>query len=85
VTNNNDSRKVLATVAGTIHDFTLQYPAMWIFAKGSTLSRTRLYRMGITNHWNEISNEFELFGLIQREWEAFEKKKDYEAFLIRRK
>lgn len=26
VTNNSDSRKVLTTVAATLHDFTLQYP-----------------------------------------------------------
>jgi hypothetical protein len=50
VTNNNDSHKVLATVAATVHDFTIQYPKAIIFAKGSTHSRTRLYRMGITNH-----------------------------------
>lgn len=51
VTNNNDSRIVLATVAATIHDFTIHYPNAMVIAKGSTHSRTRLYRMGITNHW----------------------------------
>jgi len=85
VTNNNDSRKVLATVAATIHDFTLQYPDAWIIAKGSTLSRTRLYRMGITNHWAEISVEFEVFGLKDDLWQPFEKRRDYQAFLIRHK
>jgi hypothetical protein len=85
VTNNNDSRKVLATVAATIHDFTLQYPGVWIVAKGSTHSRTRLYRMGITNHWNEITPEFEIFGLFDDKWEPFEIRRDYTAFLVRRK
>lgn len=85
VTNNNDSRKVLATVAATIHDFILQYPDAWIIAKGSTLSRTRLYRMGITNHWAEISVEFEVFGLKDDLWEPFEMRRDYQAFLIRHK
>ena len=85
VTNNNDSRKVLATVAATVRDFTLQYPDAWIIAKGSTLSRTRLYRIGITNHWNEISAEFEIFGLKDGSWKAFEMRRDYEAFLVRRK
>ena len=45
ITNNNDSRKVLATVAATVYDFTLRNPDTWIFAIGATLSRTRLYRM----------------------------------------
>jgi hypothetical protein len=85
VTNNNDSRKILATVAAAIHDFTLQYPGVWIFAKGSSLSRTRLYRMGITNHWDQIDSDFELFGLTEIEWERFEKRREYDAFLIRRK
>ncbi|MEJ0104387.1 MAG: hypothetical protein WDO19_18270 [Bacteroidota bacterium] len=36
VTNNSDSRKVLATVAATLHDFTLQYPEAIVLAKGSS-------------------------------------------------
>ena len=85
ITNNNDSRKVLATVAATIHDFTIQYHNAWVVAKGSTPSRTRLYRIGITNHWKEISVDFEVFGLTNEQWEPFEQRKNYEAFLIRRK
>lgn len=58
VSNNNDSRIVLATVAATIHDFTIHYPNAIIIARGSTHSRTRLYRMGITNHLKEICMDF---------------------------
>lgn len=85
VTNNNDSRKVLATVAATVHDFTLQYPRSVILAKGRTHSRTRLYRMGITNNWQEISLDFEVYGLLDGTWELFQQGKDYTAFLVRRK
>ena len=85
VTNNNDSRKVLATVASTVHDFTLEYPETWVVAKGSTVSRTRLYRMGITNHWEEIKKDFKVFGLKDAAWQPFELRRDYEAFLIRRR
>src|SRR5258708_13508307 len=63
VTNNNDSRKVLATVAATVHDFTLQYPDAWIIAKGSSHARTRLYSMGTSNYWTEISKQFKVFEL----------------------
>ena len=85
VTNNNDSRKVLITVAATVHDFTLQYPGAWIIAQGRTHSRTRLYRMGITNNWPEISRDFEIYGLKDQKWELFGPGRDYEAFLVRRK
>jgi hypothetical protein len=41
--------------------------------------------MGITNHWNEISTDFEVFGLKESTWESFKARRDYEAFLVRRK
>ncbi len=85
VTNNNDSRIVLATVAAAVHDFTVNYPNAVVIAKGSTHSRTRLYRMGITNHWKEISADFEVYGLKDADWELFAERRDYEAFLIHRK
>jgi hypothetical protein len=85
VTNNNDSRKVLATVVATVHDFTQLHPKAWVIAKGNTQSRTRLYRIGITNYLREISKEFELYGLKDNQWQRFEKRKDYEAFLVKRK
>jgi len=85
VTNNNDSRKVLATVAAIVDVFTLKYPGAWVMAKGSTRSRNRLYRMGISNHWHEIKKRFEVFGLKKVKWELFRPHSDYEAFLIRRR
>jgi hypothetical protein len=50
VTNNDDSQKVLATVASTLYVFTEKHPNVWIYAAGSTEARTRLYRIGITNN-----------------------------------
>lgn len=85
ITNNADSRKVLATVASTVYDFTGNYPGALIIAKGSTVSRTRLYRMGITNHRKQISADFEVYGLSGNNWEPFKERRDYEAFLIHRK
>lgn len=85
VTNNNDSKKVLSTVAAIVIDFTKEYPESWVLAKGSTHSRTRLYRMGIANHFIEITEIFEVYGLVEVSWVSFERRKDYDAFLIRRK
>lgn len=47
ISNNGDSEKVLATVSATVYAFTDKYPHTWIYATGSTESRTRLYQMGI--------------------------------------
>lgn len=85
ITNNADSKKVLVTVAMIVNDFLLKYPDMWVFAIGSTRSRTRLYRMGVTNQWHAINTDFEVYGLRNKEWELFELRKDYDAFLVRRK
>ncbi len=63
VTNNNDSQKVLATVALTLYAFTANYPDATIIAAGSTEVRTRLYRMGITNNLKDIEKDFIVYGL----------------------
>lgn len=85
ITNNNDSKKILATVATVVHAFTEQYPNALIFATGSTASRTRLYRMGITNHWEAINKDFDVYGLKKNNWEPFIKGENYDGFLVRRK
>jgi hypothetical protein len=84
-TDNNDSNKILATVAAIAQDFTIVFPDVRIMAKGSTHSRTRLYRMGITKNWGFISTEFEIYGYIKGRWELFEFSKDYDGFLVHRK
>jgi len=84
ITNNNDSQKVLATVALTVLRFFEKNPHKFVFAVGSTKSRTRLYRMGISNNLEEIKENFEVFGYNDAKWEVFSKEKDYEAFLIRK-
>ena len=85
VSNNGDTNMVLATVAATVIDFTNRYPDAWVFATGSTASRTRLYRMGIANNLNEVEGLFEVLGLVNEYWQTFEKNTNYEAFLIKRK
>ncbi len=86
VTNNGDSLKVLATVASTVYAFTEKHPNAWIIATGSTSVRTRLYRMGITNNLDEISEDFIIFGYTKDEqWVEFEIGDDYEAFLVTKK
>ena len=85
ITNNNDSQKVLATVAATVYAFMYKYPNAWVAATGSTKARTRLYQMGISNHLEEIAADFLVFGRKDNAWQPFEKNVKYDAFLITRK
>ena len=85
ITDNKDSKKVLATVASTVYAFTYKYPDAWVAATGSSKARTRLYQMGISSHLEEISADFIVFGRKNKIWHPFEKNIEYDAFLIRRK
>jgi len=86
ISNNEDRDIVLATVANTIATFCDYYGNHYIYAEGSTASRTRLYQMGITSLWNEISADFEVYGLKDSTWKLFVPYSlNYEAFLVRRK
>lgn len=82
ISNNGDSEKVLATVAMTLFTFTTQYPEAKIYITGSTKSRTRLYRIGISRHLCSIEMDFKVQGLLDGNWQPFRKDVPYEAFLI---
>ena len=85
ISNNGDSEKVLATVVATLYAFTDKHQDALVYATGSTKSRTRLYRMGITKYLEEAQQDFEIYGEIEDDWEEFQKDVDYEAFLVKRK
>jgi hypothetical protein len=86
VSNNGDMPKVLATVAASTIAFTNEYPQAWIYATGSTDSRTRLYQRSVEKMFSEISKHFEVYGLFNNNWEEFiPKTKEYTAFLIKRR
>jgi len=85
ISNNGDSEQVLATVVSAVYAFTEMERENWVYATGSTKSRTRLYRMGITKYFEEVKEDFLIFGLKEGEWENFEKDVEYTAFLVRRK
>jgi hypothetical protein len=85
VSNNGDSEKILATIVSSVYAFTDKENEAWVYATGSTPSRTRLYRMGITKYLEEVQQDFEIYGLLLGEWQNFEKDIDYTAFVVRRK
>ena len=85
VSNNGDSEQVLATVVSAVYSFTEVNPEFWVYATGSTKSRTRLYRMGITKYIDQIEKDFHVFGQLEGEGEEFQKDIDYSAFAVLRK
>jgi Family of unknown function (DUF6934) len=85
ISNNGDSEKVLATVVATLYAFFDKHKETMVYATGSTKSRTRLYRMGITKYIDEIIKDFEIYGELENGWEEFQKEVDYESFLVKLK
>ena len=85
ISNNGDSEKVLASVVSALYAFTDRFPDAYVYATGSTKARTRLYRIGITNNLIEIRKDFNIYGMLNDNWEYFQKETDYEAFLVQRK
>jgi hypothetical protein len=85
ISDNKDSVRVLATVAETVYRFTSKFPNASVLATGSTLARTRLYRIGISNYLEQIEQDFNVFGFINGRMESFEKNRDYSVFVITRK
>lgn len=86
ISHNKDTEKVLATVAETVYAFAFNYPKAYIHLKGSTNTRTRLYRMAISNNLEEINEKFYVLGLLNdSNWVIFEKNNNYSAFIIKSK
>lgn len=85
VTNNGDTDKVLATVVAALYVFFDNYPAVYIYATGSTKTRTRLYRMGISKFYEKIQEDFYLYGQVGDNFPEFKLGDDYDGFLAQRK
>ena len=86
ISDNNDSKKVLSTVAATAYTFTEKYPNPIVYAQGSNAARTRLYRIGISNNLEELTKDFNVFGFFEDiGWVEYRKNEDYSAFYIIRK
>lgn len=85
ISNNQDSLKVLITVAKIVLEFTNSLPEAIVHIKGNTRSKTRLYQIGITKHWIDISALFTVVGYTNNKWQLFLKNVNYEAFMVYRK
>jgi len=85
VTDNGDRNKVLATVVSIVEAYTKRFPDRWIFFRGSTAERTRLYRIAVGLHLDELSRLYEIRAYVDGDVVPFVKDLKINAFLIKRK
>lgn len=86
VSNNNDMRIVLTTVANTLFSFFEQNSDKIVFFTGSTLSRTRLYRAVISKFIHETELFYDIKGITESESiENFDNNHSYIGYLIKLK
>lgn len=84
---NGDRNMILATVASAVRMFCDRYEDVYVFFTGSTPGRTRLYRMALTIHFDELSVKLEIYGLCTRRLTMvkFERGVAYLGFFVKRK
>ncbi|MCC9042107.1 hypothetical protein LNQ81_05295 [Myroides sp. M-43] len=83
VSNNGDMNRVLATVFRAVLDFTDDKGFYKIYFTGSTPARTRLYRMAISNNYDNLSKYFVIYGLtINGGFVIFKKDTKYFGYMI---
>ncbi|MBT1690496.1 DUF6934 family protein [Dawidia soli] len=86
VTSNGDRDKILATIAQIVDRYTTRYPRRWLYLRGSTAARSRLYRMAINANLAELSAKYEILGAFEDKTpQPFASGVPFDVFLIRRK
>ncbi len=83
--NNADRDKILATITGSVDLFMKEHPEVTLVAMGETHAKTRLYQMGLSQHWKEIKSLYHVTGFRANEWETFTPGRNYDAFSIKAK
>lgn len=82
VSSNDDMQKVMATVVRTMLRFFEKHPDNFVYFKGSTPERTRLYRIIISRDLLVGKELFDIYGVIGENLEEFIANKPYDAFVI---
>ena len=91
ISDNGDRDKVLATIAEAVYIFTEIHPDTYVYFTGNSESRNRLYRMAISNNFEELSMDFTIFGIVRNQvWSKteavpFNKAENFIGFLIKKK
>ena len=87
ISDNGDRNKILVTVLKVVEAYTEKFPDRWVYFTGSTEHRTRLYRMAVSLHLEELSNTFDIYAELKErgEFVPFQKELIINGFLVRRK
>jgi hypothetical protein len=89
VTDNKDLDKILATVINIVYRFTSLYPGKFVFFRGSTPARRRLFRIVLNIYLEELKKHFHIYGVLQSGNNYvrmnFDGKENYFGFIVRKK
>lgn len=86
VTDNNDTQKVLNTLALICYNFTQTYPNSLTRFSSIDKIRIRLFSYWIVKNWDWIEKYFIVYGGRKDEqWERYRLNRRYTAFLIKKK
>ncbi len=85
VSGNDDMEKVLATVVQTFDCFFGAKPDAGIVFTGSDASRTRLYRIAISQNQHLADEKFYIYGRREDVYEPFRANQPYDPFLTQQK
>jgi hypothetical protein len=87
ISDNGDISMVLSTIVTIVNQYTKLYPDRTIYFVASTDARTRLYRMAISLHWEELSVKYHIYVDVdsQDAWIPFRNDVKITAFSVRRK
>jgi hypothetical protein len=86
VSNNQDLPLVIGTVIFTLIDYLEGFPDNIVYFRGSTPSRTRLYRAIITKNLIQSELSYQIFGILDDEnFELFNPNHHYQGYIIRNK
>ena len=85
ISDNGDRNKILATVAYAVDIYLTKYPNRWVYFKGSTQERTRLYRMAIGLNFEELSEKFEIYAEQTDGVMRFQKNIEIKGLLVKKK
>jgi len=85
VSNNGDRNMILATVAYTVEIYLNKYPERWVYFRGSTLERNRLYRMAIGLNYVALSSKFDVYIETKEGFVPFQQNMATEGILVKKK
>ncbi len=86
ISDNKDTKKVLATITEVIQQYTSKFHNRWIHITGDTKIKTRLYQIHISNNIREIKAAgYIVLGFREgEEPEEFRVNVTYDGFLVKR-